>query len=120
MNGPLGPQIWPLCMPESAKEDPDYLNSHSALLVGYGPATDESDSVNQIRHKIQPHWFCKKIFEYDGDRYNDQEKNKLKKALPDKFSDGLLCGGDSFGFTKVGFICTFSFKFLSSEIAFFT
>ena len=32
MNGPLGSQIWPLCLPDSPQVDPDYLDSHSALL----------------------------------------------------------------------------------------
>ena len=63
------------------------------LVVGYGPETDKSKLLNQLRHKIEPSWRCE--YEYDPD-INVKKKAIIQRTLPNKFDDSLICAGDRF------------------------
>ena len=90
---PLGPSIWPICLPDSEIEDKDHLMGDSAIVVGFGPETDKSKLLNQLRHKIEPSLRCE--FEYDPEK-NVKKKAAIKMTLPNKFDDSLICAGDKF------------------------
>ena len=89
---PLGPNIWPICLPSSENEDKDHLMGDSAVVVGYGE-TDKSKLLNQLQHKIEPSWRCE--FEYDPEK-NVKKKTLIELTLPNKFEDSLICAGNKF------------------------
>ena len=86
--------VWPICIPGTSYPDPDHLRRTGALMVGYGPAKDGSDSVNQLRHKIRPQAGCKS--RYDPDNAEQILRQVIIATLPEKFGKGLICAGDRF------------------------
>ena len=89
---PLGPSIWPICLPNSENEDKDHLMGDSAIVVGYGPETD-TKLLNQLRHKIEPSLRCE--YELDPEK-NVKKKTAIKVTLPNKFDESLICAGDKY------------------------
>ena len=94
----IGSQAEPLCLPDSADSNPDSMAEFQATLVGYGPATDNSTKVNQIKHRIEYNAVCAGIHDPEKVITNSNTwlKEKIKVELPHMFENGLVCGGDHF------------------------
>ena len=90
---PLSPTITPICLPDSEETNKDHLMRVGAVLAGFGPATDDSPTINQLRHKIEPAAVCE--LKYDPDANRNQKLN-IEVTLPNKFQDNLLCAGDKY------------------------
>ena len=82
---PLGPKIWPICLPNSPNPNPNHLSRFSATLVGYGPGKDDSTDVNQLKLKVEPQNVCAR--RYDPNNAELNFRQRIKSTLPNMFED---------------------------------
>ena len=99
----LGPQTWPICLPDSPNQDQDHMMEDSAVLVGYGPETDNSTKLNQIKQTIEPTYFCSGLYLPENSAITKREsiKSLIAKDLPNLFNDeSVICASDIFNSAK--------------------
>jgi len=86
----LSAKIYPICLPDFEDPDPNSMSGDSVTLVGYGPETDKSTKINELRHKIRGQRFC-------AAKYNPERtstfllRQKIETTLPKRFLPTLIC-----------------------------
>ena len=99
----IGRQTWPICLPDSPTQDQDHLKDNFAVLVGYGPETDDSSDLNQIRQKIEPTYVCNGLYKPENAQITKREsiRSRVSQDLPDMFNDeSVICASDAFSSAK--------------------
>ena len=99
----IGHQAWPICLPDAPSQDQDHMMEDFAVLVGYGPKTDDSSELNQIRHKIEPTYVCNGLYLPENSEITKREsiRSRVAQDLPDMFNDeSVICASDVFSMAK--------------------
>ena len=99
----LGPQTWPICLPDFPNQNQDHMMEYSAVLVGYGPETDDSSKLNQIKHKIEPTYVCNGLYLPENSAITKREniRSLVARDLPNLFNDkSVICASDIFNTDK--------------------
>ena len=86
----LNDNAFPICIPNSADPNPNTMALQTATIIGYGPDTNGSETLNEFWSTIKKKGFC--AFRYNPENTNFPElKQKIKATLPKKFRNNLLC-----------------------------
>ena len=90
----LGPQTWPLCLPDAPNTNANHLMGDFAELIGYGPETDDSTDLNLITKRIEDRLTCD--FLYNPDNVGFDKRDRVLADLPNDFNDtSVICASVS-------------------------
>ena len=87
----LTDNVYPICIPHKEEAKSNALAGTTSTMVGYGPDTKGSTTLNDFWATIKSKKFC--AFKYNLDRTNSpQLMRKINATLPKKFKDNsLIC-----------------------------